>query len=128
MEGLSYAVDDVAVDPEHVAEFSAVLGAPDDIVPPSYFNVVLMGVVGEFVMSGLVPQHGVVHTAEAATYKRSLRLGEVVSTTLEVTAVRRRAGAVSVTTLTKVNAPAEPEIAVVTTTIAFEEEGAAADE
>lgn len=128
MEGLSYAIDDVVVDPERVAEFSAILGAPDDVVPPSYFNVVLMGVVGEFVMSGLVPHHGVVHTAEAATYKRSLRLGEVVSTTLEVTSVRRRAGAVSVTTLTKVNAPQEPEIAVVTTTIAFEEEGAAADE
>ncbi|GAB17363.1 hypothetical protein GOEFS_028_00270 [Gordonia effusa NBRC 100432] len=128
VEGLSYAIDDVVVDPEHVAEFSAILGAPDDVVPPSYFNVVLMGVVREFVMSGAVPHHGVVHTAEAATYKRTLRLGEVVSTTLEVTTVRRRAGAVQVVTTTTVSAPDEPEIAVVTTTIAFEEEGAAADE
>lgn len=122
VEGLSFAIDDVVVDPERVAEFATTLGAPDDIVPPSYFNVVLMGVVGAFVMSGAVPHHGVVHTAEAATYKRALRLGEVVSTTLEVTSVRRRAGAVQVTTHTAVNAPGEPEIAVVTTTIAFEDE------
>lgn len=103
----------------------AVLGGPPSTngqAPPTFVNVVLEPAVKLFVFSGEVPATGVVHTSEAVTFTRLLKVGDVVQTSVEVVSVRARAKVTQFEIIGHINDLDGHELARVSSSLMFETE------
>lgn len=120
--GLSFVERGIEIDRAKFDELNELLGAPESsVVVPTFANIVLSGVARQLADSGAVPQHGVVHTAEATTIERDFtNCAQRVDATLAVTKVRDRAGVVQFETTGTITDDAGT-VAVVVSTLTYRE-------
>jgi acyl dehydratase len=127
-EGMSFSPPEpYEVTQDEVRTFSHVLGQPiGEYAPPTFVNAVLEPAIRLLLASGVfdsVP--AAVHTSEAVSYQRLLKIGDLVTTRLEVTGVRQRSSVTQFDTLGVLTTADGSEIARVKSTLAYETLGPA---
>lgn len=121
--GLTFTESQVPIDGDKVRRLHGIVGiaAETSTAIPTYANLALSGVARQLADSGAVPNHGVVHTAEATKVAKPLSPGSLVDAALQITKVRERAGVVQFETTGTLTAHGET-VAVVTSTLTYRPE------
>lgn len=125
--GLTFTETQIPIVADKVRRLHGIVGIPSipeeeiSSAVPTYANLALSGVARQLADSGAVPNHGVVHTAEATRLAKPLAPGSVVDAVLKITKVRERAGVVQFETTGSLTADGET-VAVVTSTLSYRTE------